>query len=278
MDVITPSLIKSQKGDAKIVCLTAYTARLAEILSPHVDLLLVGDSLGMVLYGLDTTIGVEVDMMIRHGQAVMRGVSKSDRKPCVVIDLPYGSYEDTPEQALDTAQRIIDQTGAQAVKLEGGMDQAGAIAKIVGAGIPVMAHIGLQPQSVEREGGYKIKGKSEEEIIRLIDDARAVQGAGAFSVVVEGTRPDAAERITQAIDIPTIGIGASAACDGQILVSEDMLGLNGQSIPKFVKLYGRMDVLISDAGAAYAAEVRNVQFPSEEYMYKPAVQINKKAS
>lgn len=269
MDHITPGDIKAQKNGAKLVCLTAYTARLAELLSPHVDVLLVGDSLGMVLYGLDTTIGVDMHMMVRHGQAVVRGARKATEgtRPCIVVDMPYGSYEESPAQALSSARRLMDETGADAVKLEGGVDQAASIAALVQAGIPVMAHIGLQPQSVEREGGYKIKGKSEEEILRLLEDASAVEDAGAFSVVVEGTRPDAAVRVSSALSIPTIGIGASASCDGQILVSEDMLGLNGEAIPKFVKLYGRMDDLISEAGAAYAAEVRSGAFPAEEYTY-----------
>ncbi len=257
--------IRQRKGGAPIVCLTAYTYPIASLLDPHVDLLLVGDSVAMVLHGHATTLGATMEMMILHGQAVMRGA----RKACVVVDMPAGSYEETPAQALASARRLFEATGCHAVKLEGGTDVAGQIAAIVGAGIPVMGHIGLQPQSVEKDGGYRIKGSTEESVRRLIADADAVEKAGAFSVVIEGTMEPVAADITRRLTIPTIGIGASAACDGQVLVTDDAIGLTVGRVPKFVKEYADLRTEVSRAAASYAAEVRARAFPAAAHVFRP---------
>lgn len=264
MTPLLPTDISALKGQRKITCLTAYTTPMAALLDSHVDLILVGDSVGMVLYGMENTLGVSVEMMIAHGTAVMRGSERA----CVVVDMPFGSYEECAALATENARFIMDQTGAHAVKLEGGVDMAAQIRSIVGAGVPVMAHIGLQPQSVVKDGGYKIKGRSEAEIAKLLDDARAVAEAGAFAVVIEGTLPEVAAQITRSVDIPTIGIGASGACDGQVLVSEDMLGLNGGKVPKFVKHYARLDGVIEQAVKAYTKDVQSGAFPADEHLYK----------
>lgn len=269
--------IKAHKNrEAALVCLTAYTHPMAQILDKHAQLLLVGDSIGMVLYGMENTLGVDLDMMIRHGQAVMRGVTKA----CVIVDMPFGSYEESPEQAWRNASRIMRETGCDGVKLEGGQDMAATIAYLTSRNIPVMAHIGLQPQSVLKDGGYKIKGRQSEEAERIIHDAKAVEKAGAFAVVVEGTIDDLATEITKTIGIPTIGIGASAACDGQILVSEDLLGMLLGHTPKFVKKYAHIADDIDKAVASYAAEVKARQFPGCEHLYSrpKAVKDQKKAS
>lgn len=268
---ITPDNLLRRKGGIPIVCLTAYTYPIARLLDPHVDLLLVGDSVAMVLHGHQNTLGATMDMMIAHGQAVMRG----SKNACVVIDMPAGSYEDSVETAVASAQRIMRETGAQAVKLEGGVDVAAQIAAIVAAGIPVMGHIGLQPQSVEKDGGYKIKGKSDEAVAALIRDARAVEAAGAFSVVIEGTMEPAAAEITRTVAIPTIGIGASAACDGQVLVIDDAIGLTVDRVPKFVKEYADLRSVVSAAAATYAAEVRSRNFPGSEHVFSPSVSKDK---
>ena len=259
----TPSEIKAMKGGVPIVCLTAYSAPMAELLDPHCDLLLVGDSLGMVLYGMDSTNGVDLEMMVRHGQAVMRRA----RRACVVVDMPFGSYEDSVEQALESARYLMDETGCDAVKLEGGAAMADRVAPLVAADIPVMGHIGLLPQSAEAEGGYKIKGKTEEQATSLIADAKALEEAGVFAMVIEGTIEPVARAIAGAVSVPTIGIGASSACDGQILVSEDMLGLLPDKPPKFVKGYADLKVDVEGAVARYADEVRARVFPSDEYTY-----------
>ncbi len=247
--------------------LTAYTASMAELLAPHVDMLLVGDSVGMVLHGMENTLGVTLDMMVLHGQAVMRGLSKTEADCFVVVDMPYGTYEHDADQALRNARRLIQETGAHAVKLEGGADMADIICTLVDDGIPVVGHIGLQPQSVEKEGGYKIKGRDEAGVQKLLSDAKAVEEAGAFCFVLEGTLPDAAQAVTQAVSIPTIGIGASAACDGQVLVIDDMLGLHRGHVPKFVKQYARLADQISGAAANYSREVQSSQFPAAEHLY-----------
>ena len=263
--------IKAHKNKAEsFACLTAYTTPMATILARHVDLLLVGDSVGTVLYGMNNTTGVSIDIMIAHGKAVMRAAPGVP----VIVDMPYGTYEDNPRQAVDTAQRIINATGAQGVKLEGGVLLASHIKAVVEAGIPVMGHIGLQPQSVEIEGGYKIKGKTEEDTQRLIKDAKALEEAGCFAFVLEGTIADAAATISAAVNIPSIGIGASVACDGQILVSEDMLGLLGGNTPKFVKHYADLAAAIDEACARYVSDVKAGAFPSDDYLYgvkKPAL-------
>jgi 3-methyl-2-oxobutanoate hydroxymethyltransferase len=261
---ITPDEIRSRKGGVPIVTLTAYTYPIARLLDPHCELLLVGDSVAMVLHGHKNTLGASIEMMILHGQAVMRG----SRRACIVVDLPAGSYERSVKQAVATAGRIHAETGCSAVKLEGGVDVARQIAAIVAAGIPVMGHIGLQPQSVEKEGGYKIKGKSDDNVAALYRDADAVEKAGAFALVIEGTIEDVAAGITQAVHIPTIGIGASAACDGQILVTDDALGLTVDRVPKFVKEYAHLRDIVSAAVEAYAKEVRNRTFPDEAHVFR----------
>lgn len=261
----TPDFISTLKNaPQKIACLTAYTAPMTAILDKHCDLLLVGDSLGMALYGMDNTLGVTMDIIVAHGKAVMRTAQNA----CVIIDMPYGSYESSPALALKNAQRLMNETGCDGVKLEGGQDMEETISVLVKSNIPVMAHIGLQPQSVEKEGGYKIKGKKAEEIEHLLEDAKAIERAGAFAVVIEGTIENVAQKITQAITIPTIGIGASAECDGQILVSDDMLGLLQGHTPKFVKKYANIAQVIDDAVKAYTDDVRSSAFPSTEYTYQ----------
>ena len=248
-----------------MVCLTAYTARIAQVLDQHCDLLLVGDSMGMVIYGMESTRGVTLDMMINHGQAVMRGSSFA----CVVIDMPFGTYEDDVEAALGNARRVMKETGASAVKVEGGVEIAPTIAAMVGDGIPVVGHVGLMPQSVETPDGFRVKGRDDDGRAQIVADAKAVEDAGAFAVVVEGVIEDVAREVTDAIGIPTIGIGASAACDGQILVTEDMLGITGARVPKFVKQFADFSGVAEKAVADYAAEVRGRVFPSGEYVYKP---------
>lgn len=260
---ITPAALLARKGKEPIVCLTAYTYPIARLLDPHVDLLLVGDSVAMVLHGHPNTLGATMDMMVAHGQAVMRGSSRA----CVVVDMPAGSYEDTVENAVACAQRIMRETGCDAVKLEGGVAMAPQIAAIVAAGIPVMGHIGLLPQSVEKEGGYKIKGRSEANAEALYADAKAVEAAGAFSVVIEGTVEPVAAEITRRITIPTVGIGASPVCDGQVLVIDDAVGLTVDRVPKFVKEYAHLRDVVSDAAAAYAHDVRSRVFPGPEHLF-----------
>lgn len=255
--------IRRRKGGVPIVCLTAYTYPIARMLDPHVDLLLVGDSVAMVLHGHATTLGASLEMMIAHGQAVMRGSTKA----CVVVDMPAGSYEASAADAVASARRIVNETGCQAVKLEGGVDMAAQIAAIVAEGIPVMGHIGLQPQSVEKDGGYKIKGRTRENVEALFRDAEAVEKAGAFSVVIEGTVEAVASDLTRHISIPTIGIGASSDCDGQILVIDDMIGMTVDRVPKFVKEYANLRDTISDAAAHYAAEVRSRAFPGPDHVF-----------
>lgn len=259
--------IKNRKNpDRPLVCLTAYTTPMARSLSPHIDLLLVGDSVGTVLYGLEDTTGVDLDTMIRHGAAVMR--ARPDVP--VIVDMPFGTYEDSPAQALESARRIMAETGAQGVKLEGGVDMAEAIRVLTEAGIPVMGHIGLQPQSVVKEGGYKIKGRNEEQISRLIEDAQALEKAGVFAIVIEGTIADAASRITRAVAVPTIGIGGSPDCDGQILVTEDMLGLLHGHKPKFASEYAALRENIDTAVSRFAEDVRTRRFPGPDNLYTQA--------
>ena len=255
--------IRQMKGRQPVVVLTAYTTPIARLLDPHVDVLLVGDSLGMVLYGMDTTIGVTLDMMIAHGRAVMRG----SRRACVIVDLPFGSYQESPEQAFRNSARVMAEAGVAGVKLEGGVEMAETIRFMVSRGIPVMAHIGLQPQSVHALGGFRAQGKGvgEEEIIRR--DAQAVADAGAFAMVVEGTVEPLARAITAEVAIPTIGIGASPACDGQVLVTEDVVGLFSDFTPKFVKRYAQLSDQVSAAAQAYAEEVRARTFPGPEHCF-----------
>ncbi|MGX9572805.1 3-methyl-2-oxobutanoate hydroxymethyltransferase [Mesorhizobium sp. f-mel] len=271
---ISASSIRLRKGGVPVVCLTAYTYPVARLLDDHVDLLLVGDSVAMVLHGHKTTLGASLEMMIAHGQAVMRGSARA----CVVVDMPAGSYEATPRQAVASARRIVNETGCQAVKLEGGVTVARQIAAIVAAGIPVMGHIGLQPQSVESDGGYRIKGRTEENVAALYRDARAVEKAGAFSVVIEGTVETVAADLTRHISIPTIGIGASGDCDGQILVIDDMVGLTVDRVPKFVKQYADLRSVISQAAASYAAEVQSRTFPGPNHVFSAAAEQGQRMS
>ena len=254
--------IQAMKGKQPVVMLTAYTASMAGLLDPHVDMLLVGDSLGMVVYGMDTTLGVTLEMMEAHGLAVMRGSSKA----LVVIDMPFGSYQENREIAFRNAARLMSVTGAGAVKLEGGVEMAGTIAFLVERGVPVMGHVGLKPQSVNAMGGFRAQGRGDEaELVRA--DARAVADAGAFSVVIEGTMEPVANRIAGEMPIPTIGIGASPACDGQVLVVDDLLGLFGTFTPKFAKRYARLGEQVQAAAAAYAADVRSRAFPAPEHCF-----------
>jgi len=255
--------IQARKGSEPVVCLTAYTAPTAKQVDPHTDLILVGDSLGMVLYGFETTLPVTLDMMIAHGAAVMRGSSQA----CVIIDLPFGSYHESPEQAFRSASLTLKKTGANGVKLEGGVEMADTITFLTRRHIPVLAHIGVMPQSVNQTGGYQARGEDAMEAKRIIADAMAVAEAGAFAVVIESTWEPVAREITSLLSIPTIGIGASNACDGQILVTEDMIGLFSNFTPKFVKRYADLGQEISNLAAAYAADVRSRRFPGPEHCF-----------
>ncbi len=263
---LTPPDILARKGREPLVVLTAYSTPIAKIADAHCDVLLVGDSVGMVVHGLPSTLGVTLDMMILHGRAVVRGSSRA----LVVIDMPFGSYEETPEQAFRNAARVIVETGASAVKLEGGVHMAETIAYLVTRGIPVMGHVGLTPQAVNTFGGYKVQGRAEDSA-RVRADAEAVTRAGAFSVVIEKVPDRLAREITDEIAIPTIGIGASAACDGQVLVVDDMLGLFTEFRPKFVKRYAELGKVADEAVAAYAAEVRARSFPGPDHVFPDEV-------
>src|SRR5215813_6575567 len=254
--------IRARKGGAPIVSLTSYHAHTAALLDKHCDLILVGDSLGMVMHGLETTIPVTLDMMILQGRAVMRG----SRRALVVVDMPFGSYEASKEQAFLSAVRVFKETGCGAIQLEGGRRMAETIAFLVERGVPVMAHVGLTPQAVNALGGFRAQGRDPADWAPIEADARAVVAAGAFSVVLEAVAEPLAARITADIAIPTIGIGASPTCDGQILVLEDMLGLSPR-VPKFVKRYTNLGPSIEAAVADYADEVRKRAFPSAEHVY-----------
>jgi 3-methyl-2-oxobutanoate hydroxymethyltransferase len=254
--------IAARKGGVPIVCLTAYTAPVAAALDDACDVLLVGDSLGMVVHGLPNTVGVTMEMMILHGQAVMRG----SKKAMVVIDMPFGSYEGAPEEAYANAVRIMKETGAQAVKVESGPTLAATIRYLVDRGVPVMGHVGLRPQAVLVDGGFKAKGRDEEGRQKILAEARATAEAGAFAVVIEGVAEALAREITETIDPPTIGIGASAGCDGQVLVSDDMLGLFDWT-PKFVRRYADLKGAIEKAAADYARDVQDRSFPGPAETY-----------
>ena len=259
---VLPPDIRARKGQAPLVVLTAYTTPVARLVDAHCDMALVGDSVGMVLHGMPSTIGVTMEMMILHGRAVVRGLQKA----MAVIDMPFGSYEESPQQAYRNAARLMAETGAPCVKLEGGAHMAETIAFLTKRGIPVQAHIGLTPQSVNTLGGYKVVGR-EGEADQVMQDALAVEAAGAFSVVLEKVPMGLAARITQSLSIPTIGIGAGVACDGQVLVVDDMLGFFTEFRPKFVKRYADLGALASEAIADYAAEVRARTFPAEEHSF-----------
>ena len=257
-----PDDIRAMKGGTPIVSLTAYTTPMAELMDAHCDFVLVGDSVGMVLHGMPNTLGVTMDMMIMHGQAVARGLKTA----MLVVDMPFGSYEQSPAQAFANAATIMAETGAAAVKLEGGVAMGETIRFLVDRGVPVMAHIGLTPQSINTLGGYKVQGR-DDGAEQVMADARAVAEAGAFSVVLEKLPATLSDQITAEIPIPTIGIGASAGCDGQILVHYDMLGLFTAFKPKFVKRYAHLGEDAEKAIAEYAKEVRARDFPAEEHLF-----------
>lgn len=259
---VLPPDIRARKGSTPLVVLTAYSTPVARLVDAHCDIVLVGDSVGMVIHGLPSTLGVTMEMMILHGRAVVRGASKA----MPVIDMPFGSYEEGPQQAFRNASRLMAETGAPAVKLEGGQHIAETIAFLTARGVPVMAHVGLTPQSVNTLGGYKVVGRADE-AAKVMADARAVEAAGAFSVVLEKVPEGLAGRITDALTIPTIGIGAGPACDGQVLVVDDMLGLFTDFRPKFVKRYAELGKAADEAIAAYAADVRARTFPAAEHSF-----------
>lgn len=263
---LTPRDIQARKNADPIVCITAHSAPMAGFMDPHVDLLLVGDSLGMMVYGLDTTVGVTLDIMIAHGKAVVRGSSKA----CVIVDLPFGSYQASPVDAFKAAARVMSETGCAGVKLEGGAVMAPTVEYLVSRGIPVMGHIGLTPQSINVLGGFRVQGKTSEDAKKLVADAKLLADAGAFSVVVEGTVEPVAREITKACPVPTIGIGASAGCDGQVIVAEDILGLYSAFMPKFAKRYAMLGDEVSKVVSTYAADVRARRFPAPENTYGAA--------
>jgi 3-methyl-2-oxobutanoate hydroxymethyltransferase len=259
---VTAPDIRARKGGAPIVCLTSYHAHTARLLDRHCDLILVGDSLGMVMHGLESTVPVTLDMMILQGRAVMRG----SQRALVVVDMPFGSYEASKEQAFLSAARVMKETGCGAIKVEGGRRMAETIGFLVERGVPVMGHIGLTPQSINAIGSFRAQGRDEKDWGPIEEDARAVTQAGCFSVVIEAVAEPLARKLTAAVAIPTIGIGGSVACDGQILVLEDMLGLSPR-VPKFVKRYGDLGPAIEAAVAAYAADVRSRAFPGPDNVY-----------
>ncbi len=255
--------ITARKGGEPIVCLTAYDAPTAAIVDEHCDLILVGDSVGMVVHGLNSTVGVTLEMMILHGQAVMRG----SKKALVVVDLPFGSYEDSVQSAFKSASRVMMETGCQAVKIESGSYAAATISYLTQRGIPVMSHVGLRPQSVNVLGGYRARGRDQKVANEILANAKAAAQAGSFAIVVEGVNTKLADEVTKAVNVPTIGIGASKNCDGQILVTPDMLGLFTHT-PKFVKKYADIKSVVETAIKTYAQEVKSRKFPSKEFTYK----------
>jgi len=268
MKRLTVPALRLRKQDGQtaepIVMLTAYTARHAQLLDPHCDVLLVGDSLGQVIYGLPSSVPVTLDLMIAHGAAVVRGSYHA----VVIVDLPFGAYEASPEQAFATAARVLKETGAAGVKLEGGAAMAPTVAFLVARGIPVIGHVGLTPQAVNVLGGYNARGRSQAEADKIVSDARALADAGAFAIVVEGVVEPIAVAVTQAVDCLVIGIGGSVQCDGQVLVTEDMLGMF-ERVPRFAKRYENIAETISGAVERYAAEVRSRAFPGVEHTYQP---------
>ena len=268
MKRLTVPKIRARKTDGEtgepLVMLTAYTARQAQLLDGHCDLLLVGDSLGQVIYGLPSTVPVTLDMMANHAAAVVRGSYHA----VVVVDMPFGSYEASKEQAFESAARLLKESGAAAVKLEGGEQMAETIAFLTQRGIPVMGHVGLTPQAVNVLGGYAARGRSDAEADKIVGDAEALDRAGAFAIVIEGVVEPIAIAATEAVSCPTIGIGASARCDGQVLVAEDMLGMF-ERVPRFVKKYEDLAGIIEKTAAKYAEEVRARRFPGEDQTYQP---------
>jgi 3-methyl-2-oxobutanoate hydroxymethyltransferase len=265
---MTAPAIRGRKVDARteqpVVMLTAYTMRMAQLLDPHCDMLLVGDSLGQVIYGLPSTIPVTMEMMCAHGAAVVRGSWHA----LVAVDMPFGSYEASPEQAFANASRVMKETGCAAVKLEGGEAMAPTIDFLTHRGVPVIGHVGLTPQAVNTLGGYGARGREKREAEKIIADAKAVSDAGAFCIVVEGVMEEIATRVSREVSAPIIGIGASATCDGQVLVIDDMLGMFERT-PRFVKRYDDLATRIGDAARTYAEEVRSRSFPTADQTYRP---------
>jgi 3-methyl-2-oxobutanoate hydroxymethyltransferase len=262
MKRLTVPRIRQRKGGEPLVMLTAYTVRMAQLMDPHCDMLLVGDSLGQVIYGLPHTVAVTMEMMCAHGAAVVRGSYHA----AVIIDMPFGSYEASPEIAFTNAARLLKETGAAAVKLEGSKVMASTVEFLTSRGIPVMAHVGLTPQAVNILGGYGVRGKSDDEAKSIVEDAVTLAKAGAFAILIEGVMEPIAIEITQKVACPTIGIGGSVQCDGQVLVTEDMLGLFERT-PKFVKRYAAMSEVVESAVVHYADEVRQRKFPGPEHSY-----------
>ncbi|MCZ6884930.1 MAG: 3-methyl-2-oxobutanoate hydroxymethyltransferase [Alphaproteobacteria bacterium] len=262
-NAVTVPDIRDRKGSTPIVSLTAYTTPMARLLDPHVDILLVGDSLGMVVYGFDSTLPVTLDMMVNHGAAVVRGAEHA----CVIVDMPFASYQGAPSAAYGACARVLAETGCDGVKIEGGVEMAETIRFLTERSIPVMGHVGLKPQSVRSMGGYTVQGRGDAAAKALIEDAKAVAEAGAFSIVIEGTIEAVARAITSAVDVPTIGIGASAACDGQVLVTEDILGLFADFTPKFIKRYADLGTEVEEAARAFADDVRSRSFPGDEHCF-----------
>ncbi|MGF1549752.1 MAG: 3-methyl-2-oxobutanoate hydroxymethyltransferase [Sphingomonadaceae bacterium] len=260
---MTAPRLRAMKGGEPIVMLTAYSARMAELIDPHCDVILVGDSLGNVIYGLDSTLPVTLEMMIAHGSAAVRGASTA----LVAVDMPFGSYEQSPAQAFGNASRLLAETGAGAVKLEGGEAMAETIGFLAARGVPVIGHVGLTPQAINMLGGYGARGRDKAEAEKILADARAVDAAGAFLLVIEGVVEEIAAEATEMVSCPTIGIGASPRCDGQVLVVDDMLGMFERS-PKFVKSYAELGRASGLAAARYAEDVRGRRFPGEAQLYK----------
>ncbi len=260
---ISVPALRAQKGKEPIAVLTAYTTPVAQALDPHVDVLLVGDSLGMVLYGLDSTVGVTLDMMIAHGAAVVRGSTRA----CVIVDMPFATYQESPAQAYRNAARVIAETGSAGVKLEGGTEMAETIRFLTERRIPVMGHVGMMPQSVAAYGGFRVQGKEADDAKAVLDDAVAVAEAGAFSMVIESVVEPLAREITAKVAVPTIGIGASPSCDGQVLVTEDVAGLFTDFTPRFVKRYAALGDALGVVAQAYAEDVRARRFPGPEHCF-----------
>ena len=260
---ITVPDIRAHKGGVPLVCLTAYTTPMARLLDPHVDLLLVGDSLGMVIYGFTSTLPVTLEMMIAHGAAVMRGAKRA----CVIVDMPFGSYQESPAAAFRNAARVMAETGCEGIKIEGGAEMAETVAFLTARGVPVLGHVGLMPQSVHATGGYKARGREKQDAARILADAEAVADAGAFAIVIESTVETLAHQITREVAVPTIGIGASPACDGQILVTDDLIGLFPDFTPRFVKRYAEVGAEVGRAVQSYAADVRDRRFPGPEQLF-----------
>ena len=255
--------IKEQKGKDPIVCLTAYTAPIARAVDKYVDLLLVGDSLGMVLYDYENTLPVTLDQIIEHSKSVV-GASE---KACVIVDMPFGTYQGDSKQALNSAIRIMKESGSHAVKLEGGAEIVESIERILTAGIPVMGHLGLTPQSIYKFGTYSVRAKEEDEAAQLLEDAKAIEAAGCFSIVFEKIPADLAASVSAQLNIPTIGIGAGADCDGQVLVLHDMLGITKDFSPRFLRRYADLGDSIDGAVKQYITDVRNKDFPNENESY-----------